>query len=311
MTSNNNKERKLVSFDWALKRLLRNKANFEVVEGFLSELLERNITIANVLESESNKQHPTDKYNRVDVVVEDDKKEIILIELQFIAEKDYFQRMLYGTSKAIVERMTQGDPYLEIRKIYSINILYFDLGHGTDYIYRGKTYFKGIHNAAILELSESQRRIFGKIEAGDSYPEYFILKVNNFNDVARTRLDEWVYFLKNNKVKENFTAKGLLKACDILSYSRLSKEEQDDYSYLEGIKSHERSQLNTAKDDGKDEGVLETEKKYSKIIEAKDKTLEEQKKTMEDQKKAMEEQKKALEEKDKELEELRRRLYRK
>ncbi|MDR2810705.1 MAG: Rpn family recombination-promoting nuclease/putative transposase, partial [Tannerellaceae bacterium] len=114
MTSKNSNERKLVSFDWALKRLLRNKVNFEVVEGFLSELLGRNITITSVLESESNKKHPTDKHNQVDVVVEDDKGEIILIELQFIAEKDYFQRMLYGTSKAIVERIVQGDPYLEI-----------------------------------------------------------------------------------------------------------------------------------------------------------------------------------------------------
>ena len=33
--------RSMISFDWAMKRLLRNKANFEVLEGFLSELLRR------------------------------------------------------------------------------------------------------------------------------------------------------------------------------------------------------------------------------------------------------------------------------
>ena len=48
-------ERKIVSFDWAVKRLLRSKANFEVLEGFLSELLFDDITILEVLESESNK----------------------------------------------------------------------------------------------------------------------------------------------------------------------------------------------------------------------------------------------------------------
>ena len=31
--------RKLITFDWAMKRLLRSKANFEILEGFLSELL--------------------------------------------------------------------------------------------------------------------------------------------------------------------------------------------------------------------------------------------------------------------------------
>ena len=31
--------RRLISFDWALKRLLRSKAHFNILEGFLSELL--------------------------------------------------------------------------------------------------------------------------------------------------------------------------------------------------------------------------------------------------------------------------------
>ena len=47
--------RKLVGFDWAVKRLLRNKVNFGVLEGFLSELLKDDIQIQDVLESESNK----------------------------------------------------------------------------------------------------------------------------------------------------------------------------------------------------------------------------------------------------------------
>ena len=44
-------QRKLISFDWAIKRILRSKANFEILEGFLSELLKEDITILEVLES--------------------------------------------------------------------------------------------------------------------------------------------------------------------------------------------------------------------------------------------------------------------
>ena len=33
-------DRKLITFDLAMKRLLRSKANFEILEGFLSELLD-------------------------------------------------------------------------------------------------------------------------------------------------------------------------------------------------------------------------------------------------------------------------------
>ena len=56
-------ERKLVSFDWAVKKLLRSKANFEVLEGFLSELLFDDIKIIEVLESETNQDSEADKFN--------------------------------------------------------------------------------------------------------------------------------------------------------------------------------------------------------------------------------------------------------
>jgi hypothetical protein len=295
MESNKDKERPLISFDWALKRLLRNKANFEVVEGFLNELLGRRIRVTNVLESESNKEHTEDKFNRVDVIVENAAGEIILIELQFILEMDYFQRMLYGTSKAIVERMVQGDEYMKIRKVYSVNIVYFDLGQGADYVYYGRTDFKGIHNSDILELSEKQREIFGQIQAGDLYPEYYVLKINNFNDVAANTLDEWIYFLKHNRILENFSAEGLLKAWDILDYSRLSPKEKVNYDYEQNTKSHYLSHIASAKASGRSE----MKKEYVQAIEEKDKTIEGKDKTIEEQRNAIEEKDKTIEEKDK------------
>ncbi|MDR0605756.1 MAG: Rpn family recombination-promoting nuclease/putative transposase [Bacteroidales bacterium] len=301
VNSEKKKERQLVSFDWALKRLLRNKANFEIVEGFLSELLNRTVRITNVLESESNKADSTDKYNRVDIVVEDTEREIILIELQFIPEMDYFQRMLYGVSKTIVDHIFGGDQYLKVKKVYSINIVYFDLGRedDKDYVYYGETQFKGLHSKNILNLSKKQQKIFGKIKAGDLYPEYYILKVNNFDNVAKTTFDEWIYFLKNDRIEEGFNAKGLLKAREILDYSRLSAEEKAAFDYEYYRKNRERCQIATAKD----EGIFETEEKYAKTIEEKDKALEEKSKALEEKDKALEEKDKALEEKDKVLEE--------
>jgi predicted transposase/invertase (TIGR01784 family) len=222
--------------------------------------------------------------------------EIILIELQFIPEMDYFQRMLYGVSKTIVDHIVQGDKYLKIKKIYSINIVYFDLGHededDNDYVYSGETQFKGFHSKKILNLSKKQQKIFGKIEAGNLYPEYYILKINNFDDVATTTLDEWVYFLKNDRIEDDFKAKGLLKAREILDYSRLSPQEKASFDYEQDRKSHERSQIATAKDEGR----FEIEEKYSKTIEEKDKTIEEQGKAIEEQGKAFV---KTIEEKDK------------
>ena len=45
---------KYVRFDWAIKRLLRQKANFDVLEGFLTVFLGEKVTILEILESESN-----------------------------------------------------------------------------------------------------------------------------------------------------------------------------------------------------------------------------------------------------------------
>ena len=73
---------KLVRFDWVMKRLLRNKANFDILEGFLSELLHEDFKIEQILESEGNKGTEDDKFNRVDILVENKKSELVIVEIQ-------------------------------------------------------------------------------------------------------------------------------------------------------------------------------------------------------------------------------------
>jgi predicted transposase/invertase (TIGR01784 family) len=256
---NKREGRVLISFDYALKRLLRNKANYDVLEGFLSELLMRSITVRNIGESEGNKQHAEDKHNKVDILVEGEDREIIIIELQFTAEIDYFHRMVYGSSKVITEQMVQGNEYMEVKKVYSINIVYFDLGQGSDYVYHGKTHFRGLHTHDELLLSMTQRKTFGKQDAGEIYPEYYILKINNFNDAAKDTLDEWIYFLKHNIIKDEFKAKGLDKARKVLDRDRLTPEEKKEYDRIMTLRSENLSTIATAKAEGREEGRKELE----------------------------------------------------
>ena len=249
--------RSMVSLDWALKRLFRNKANFGVLEGFLSELLRQKIIITNIIESEGNQEHENDKYNRVDVLVENTEKELIIIELQFYGEDDYFQRMLYGVSKAITERLSIGEPYSKVRKVYSVNIVYFDLGTGGDYVYHGFTNFKGLHTKEDLELNEKQKTVYQNEYPGDLYPEYYILKVRNFDDVAKEPLDEWIYYLKNNKIKDDFTAQGMDKAREIFAYDNLTDQEKADYDNAVKADRIRNSEINTAFTDGEIKGRTE------------------------------------------------------
>ena len=226
--------KRLIRFDWAVKKLLRNKANFVVLEGFLSELLFDDIKIQKILESEGNQETENDKYNRVDILTQNSKNELIIVEIQNTYEIDFFHRMIYGTSKALIENISLGQPYSEIKKVISINIVYFDLGQGKDYVYKGKTNFEGLHEKDTLQLSIQQKETFTKKEISDFFPEYYIIKVNKFNDIAKDTLDEWVYFLKNSEVKDEFKAKGLAEAKEVLDIMRLDKEQQYGYNrYLD------------------------------------------------------------------------------
>ena len=231
--------RRLVTFDWALKRLLRSKANFRVLEGFLSELLHDDIEIVELLESEGNKESREDKFNRVDLLVKDRLGRQIIIEVQYTREDDYFQRMLYGTAKILTESLSAGGSYRQIARVVSINIIHFDLGHGEDYLYEGRTEFRGVHRHDHLGLTPEQRRLFQTESVENIFPEYYILKVNNFNDVAHDGLDEWIYFLKNGRIQPGFQGRGLQEAqavMDLLKLSPAEKEAYDDYIKLQRIR---------------------------------------------------------------------------
>jgi predicted transposase/invertase (TIGR01784 family) len=272
-----NKQRKLITFDWAIKRLLRSKANFGILEGFLSELLKEDITILEVLESESNKDYRIDKFNRVDLKVRNHKQETIIIEIQYDREYDYLQRIFYGVSKTAIEHMEDSKSYASITKVISINILYFDLGSGTDYIYKGTTRFLGLHNHDLLELNEKQKQLFKKDSVESLYPEYYLIKINRFNDIAKDTLDEWIYFLKNEEIKENFTAKGLKEAEEKLSIMKLPEDEQKAYDHYKDDLHYQASMFessfgdgyNEGKQEGKAEGIVEGINKTTKNIALK------------------------------------------
>lgn len=247
---------KLVRFDWAIKRLLRQKANFGILEGLLSVVLQQELKIVNILESESNKDNIADKYNRVDILAEDGEGQLIIVEIQNNHEIDYFHRMLYGSSKAVVEHIHEGQRYGVIRKVYSVNIVYFSLGQGDGYAYRGRVKFEDIYDGSPLKLSERQQKVFVKTEAGDIFPEYYILRVNDFNKKAITPLDEWMWYFKSGEIDAKTRAKGLKEAKRKLDQDKLSEEDRVRYqNHVHNMRIQDNL-IWTALDDGEQQGLL-------------------------------------------------------
>jgi hypothetical protein len=254
-----------IRFDWAIKRLLRQKANFVVLEGFLSTLLNERVRIERLLESESNKTTKDDKFNRVDILAENSRGELIIIEVQNTRELDYFHRMLYGTSKVVAEYMNEGEPYAHVRKLYSIHIVYFELGQGEDYVYHGRTEFRGIHTHDVLKLSPRQQAQFMRKEAGDLYPEYYVLRVDGFNKVSVDPLDEWIWFLKTGDIADDAHAPGLPEARERLRIDQMDKAERVRYNAHIYDVARQQKRIQEGREEGfeegRAEGLVEGEKK--------------------------------------------------
>lgn len=260
-----------IRFDWAMKRLLRNKANYAVLEGLMYSLLNEPFKIKRFLDSESNQYSENDKFNRVDILAENEKGELAIFEIQNTHELNYFHRILYGVSKVITDNIDLGDDYDKVKKVYSINIVYFSLGQAKDYVYHGKTIFQGLHDPHdVLRLSNRQSEVFfgdeiekGKKtprEAGDIFPEYYLLCVDNFDKLAVNNLDEWIAFLKTGDIKDEAKAPGLSDARKCLMLDKLSKEDRADYvRHMENLR-YQRSVIMTGYDDGLQEGRAEGRK---------------------------------------------------
>jgi len=263
--------KKLVRFDWAMKYILRNKANFDVLEAFLSNLLKEEIKVLDILESESNMEAENRKFNRVDLKCKDSQGRQIIIEIQNQREADYLQRLLWGTSKAVVEGLRLGSRYSEVVKVISVSILYHtmrvDEKENTDFIYYGTTELVGLHTKKPLVLHEAVAKgdKVSLVTSKDVFPEYYMIYAEKFQDVINDDIDEWVYFFKYGEIREDFKSPGILLAAKKLDYLMMPEDERRAYDGYLAYLGQELGILETAKEEGRDEKAIEIAKKLLKV----------------------------------------------
>ncbi len=238
--------REIVSFDWAIKDILLDKANYDVLEGFLFALLKEKIIITELIESESNQDSREMKFNRVDVLAVNSKGEHIIIEVQYSPEQSYFKRLLYGTSKDIVDNIKSGEDYSSVKKVYSVSLIYFNVEANSDentdrdYVYHGKVDFTGLHNGKKVNINPTYLVGYDSTKKDDIniFPEYFIIPLKLFNDAVNDDLDEWIYAFKHHEVKDEFKALGIKELGEKLDFISMAPEQQKRYKkYLEDLAS--------------------------------------------------------------------------
>ena len=222
-----------IRFDWAIKRLLRQKVNFGVLEGFLTVFLNEKVEIVEILESEGNQEAADDKFNRVDIKAKNSKGEIIIVEVLYISILYYYEHLIHGVNKTILERIKTQLAQQEIKNVYSIYLFYLDFGIGTDYLYHGQNQFTGVHTKDQLVVTAREKNVIVPQNPSEIFPEYLLARMKEFNQVAISPLEEWMEYLKNGIIKENTSAPGLREAREKLQYYSMSDAER--YAYDEHI----------------------------------------------------------------------------
>lgn len=253
----NESDNSYIRFDWAMKKMLRDKANFGILEGLITVLLNEPVKIEEILESESNQESDSDKFNRVDIKAKNSKGHLIIVEVQLTRQLYYLQRILYGTCRAITEHINIGEKYDQVKKVYSISILYCEYGQGDDYVYRGETKFIGLHTGNQLLVHTKEDGVIVTHLPKEVFPEYYLLRVNAFTKMPESPLDEWMNYLKTGKVKEDTTAPGLPQVKEKLRILSMTPEERRQYdAHMDSIMV-QNDVLDTARDEGRDEGRAE------------------------------------------------------
>lgn len=222
-------QNEFINFDWAAKQILRDKANFGVLEGLIEVVIGTPVTILEILESEGNQLSASDKFNRVDIKAKKADGEIIIVEIQNTYEIDYFERILYGVGKVLTEHINLGESYLVIPKVYSISILYFKINQGTDYLYRGQNRFIGVNVGDELKVSVRQREALTQKPAQEVFPEYFLVLPRCFSGYPTNPLEEWVHYLRTGKIDPHTQAPGLAEAREKLLYFKMDQAERNAY----------------------------------------------------------------------------------
>lgn len=246
-----------IRFDWAIKHILRDKANFDILEGFISVLIGEEVKIIEILESESNQEDRNDKFNRVDIKAMNSKGHLIIVEVQLTRQLHYLQRILYGTSKAVTEHISLGDKYDQIKKVYSISILYCDYGQGDDYVYHGETRFKGIHTGTDLLVNARENGVIIQQLPREVFPEYYIIRVNEYDKTPDSPLDEWLTYLKTGKIRQDTRTPGLQQVREKLRVLAMSPKERRAYdAHIDNIMV-QNDVLSTAHYEGHAEGLAE------------------------------------------------------
>lgn len=249
-------DKPLVSFDYAIKYLLKDKGDYSIVEGFISALFKtrgyKEIKIIALLESESNKEDGKSKRSLADVIVEDEDHRKYIIEIERSVKDSFIHKSLFNTSRLIVDNLAQREDYTDIIKVFHISLLYFPIGNNKGAIYHGKTIIHEIDSHEKLAVHITNPETGRTFDATDIMPEYFFISIPLFDDQLEREIDDWLHVMKYDAVPKTFHSPSMIQVAEKLSILKMTAQERANYSYYRKKLHNDRDELAAAEARGEE-----------------------------------------------------------
>lgn len=244
--------------DIAFKKLFGDITHKNILMSFLNSVLEREEgeKIVDVIINDPSNvaETPLSKASIVDVRCTDQNNNQYIIEMQVITQEDYAARAQYYSALALSRQLASGERYRKLVPVIFVGILDFNLFKGNHYL----------SHHLILDTQTHAREL--------KHLEFHFIELKKFDKTLEQLtniLDKWIYMFINattlERVPQSIKEPVMREAFDVLAQGNWSKKELEAYDrYLDGIRSN-LSQIDTAHNAGKREGVQEG--KQEKAIE--------------------------------------------
>ncbi|TDG95401.1 Rpn family recombination-promoting nuclease/putative transposase [Cardinium endosymbiont of Culicoides punctatus] len=225
-------DKPLISFDYAIKYLLKHKGDYDIIEGFISALLTESgykpVKINALLDGESNKESVDLKRSIADLVVEDVDGNKYIVEIERAFTLKFMHKACFNSSRLVVDSIFGSQDYTNIKKVFHISLLYFTTEEIKKPLYHGKTIIHEMDKDHPIDMRIVNQG-FVIYEHHNVFPEYFFISIPSFNDVIKSEIDEWLYVMKHSDVREDFKSPYMNKVSDRLRILKMNKEDRDTY----------------------------------------------------------------------------------
>ena len=120
-------------------------------------------------------------------------------------------------------------------------------------------------------MSRKRMRLCTRMPA-EIFPEYVLIRVNEFDKVAVTPMEEWMRYLKSGVIRPDTTAPGLEEAREKLKYYSMTPQERMAYDEHLTAVMIQNDVIDSAKLEGRLEGI--EQERLSNARKMKDKGLD-------------------------------------